>query len=60
MDVVPSPEVPQKQTITLFDANKINSNFVGQTFALQYTSQSNQTFATKPIVWNADNDVFAN
>jgi len=59
MDVVPSPEVPQKQTITLFDANEINSNFVGQTFALQYTSQSNQTFATKPIVWDADNDVFA-
>jgi hypothetical protein len=59
MDVVPSPEIPHKQTFTLFDANEINSNFVGQTFALQYTFQSNQTFATKPILWDADNDVFA-
>lgn len=59
MDVVPSPEVSQKQTITLFDMNDDNTNFIGKTFALQFTSKNNQTFATQPIAWDTDDSAFA-
>lgn len=66
MDVVPSVNVPQVQTITLFTQNNFvpaggldNDDFNGQTFALQYTSQMNQTFATQPIAWDLDTAVLA-
>ncbi len=51
MDVILSGEQPQIQTITLYDHNDLNTNFGGQTFALQFTTQRNQTFATQPIAW---------
>ena len=59
MDNIPSPEIPQKQTITLFDANEDNSNFNGQTFALQFTTKLNQTYTTQPISWNTNDLMFA-
>jgi EGF-like domain. len=59
MDNIPSPEIPQKQTITLYDANEDNSNFNGKTFALQFTTKLNQTFTTQPIAWNANDMLFA-
>ena len=52
-------EVGQTQTITLYDADLDNSNFDGQTFAMQFTSKHNETFATQPIAWNADEDILA-
>merc|ERR1712232_144157 len=45
-------EVAQVQEITLFDADLDNNNFAGKTFALQFTSKLNETFATKPIAWD--------
>lgn len=45
-------EVAQVQQITLFDADLDNNNFAGKSFALQFTSKLNETFATKPIVWD--------
>jgi hypothetical protein len=47
-------EVGQTQTITLYDADEDNNNFAGQTFAIQFTSKHNQTFATQPILWDLD------
>ena len=44
-------EVPQEQTISLFDLDDDVSNFNDQTFALQYTSKLNETFVTQPIMW---------
>ena len=52
-------EVGQTQTITLYDADLDNSNFDGQTFAMQFTSKHNETFATQPIAWNTDEDILA-
>lgn len=57
MDVIPAgygSEVDQVQTITLYDANDLNSNFAGQSFALQFTSVLNETFVTQPILWASD------
>ena len=47
-------EVPQTQTITLYDADDINANFDGQSFAIRFTSKLNETFVTKPIAWSTD------
>ncbi len=52
-------EVGQIQTITLYDADDDISNFVGQTFAMKFTSKLNETFVTQPIMWDADLDVLA-
>ena len=52
-------EVGQTQTITLYDSDLINSNFDGQTFAMQFTSKHNETFATQPIAWDTDDTVLA-
>lgn len=55
-------EVGQTQTITLYDNDVVspdNDNFDGQTFAIQFTSKHNETFATQPIAWNTDDIVFA-
>jgi hypothetical protein len=52
-------EVGQTQTITLYDADLDNSNFVGQTFAIQFTSKHNETFATQPIYWDAVDSTLA-
>jgi hypothetical protein len=54
MDVIPAgygSYIAQVQTITLYDANEVNTNFAGKSFALQYTSLLNETFATQPIMW---------
>lgn len=44
-------EVSQEQTISLFDMDNMATNFNDKTFALQYTSKLNETFATQPIKW---------
>ena len=57
MDVIPAgygSYSAQVQTITLYDANEVNGNFAGKSFALQYTSLLNETFVTQPIIWAAD------
>lgn len=61
MDHVPSPTLRQKHTITLYDSSTPmdNTNFGTQTFALQYTSQLNETFVTQPIAWNSNELTFA-
>ena len=54
MDVIPAgygSYSAQVQTITLYDANDDNTNFAGKSFALQYTTLLNETFATQPIMW---------
>jgi len=47
-------EVAQVQRITLYDNSepKDNSNFAGQTFAIRFTSKTNETFVTQPISWS--------
>ena len=60
MDVIPvgyGSEVDQVQTITLYDAYDLNSNFAGQTFALRFTSLLNETFVTQPIMWEYPDSV---
>lgn len=52
MDVILSGESPQIHKITLYDQDDDNSNFDSQTFALQFTSKKNETFATQPIAWS--------
>jgi len=55
MDVIPlahGGEVPQVQTITLYDAALNNANFAGKDFAIQFTTKLNETFVTQPISWN--------
>ena len=52
-------EVPQTQTITLYDANDVNANFDGQSFAIRFTSKLNETFVTKPIAWSTDDTTLA-
>ena len=52
-------EVAQTQTVTLYDAEDDNLNFVGKTFAMMFTSKHNETFATQPIMWDSDLDVLA-
>jgi len=56
MDVLPSGEVRQVQTITLFDAIDDNTRFGTQTFGLQFTSMLNETLVTQPIRWVVGND----
>lgn len=61
MSVAQVGDTPQTQTITLFDQLGSNTNFVnGETFALQFTTQRNETYATQPIKWiNNDDDTLA-
>lgn len=60
MSVAQLGDTPQTQTITLFDQLGVNSNFVnGETFALQFTTQRNETYATQPIKWINDDDTLA-
>ncbi len=56
-----SPATRQKQQITLIDSASPPSNagFGTQTFALQFTSQLNETFVTQPIAWNSVEATFA-
>jgi len=60
MDVIPiahGGEVPQVQTITLYDAALTNTNFAGKDFAIQFTTKLNETFATQPISWDLTDTV---
>jgi len=52
-------EYAQVQTVTLFDAALDNSNFAGQTFAMQFTSKLNETYVTQPIAWDTTDSVLA-
>ena len=52
-------EVAQVQTVTLYDADLNNANFDGKTFAMQFTSKLNETFATQPIMWDTDDAILA-
>mmetsp|Transcript_63794 Transcript_63794/g.74723 ORF Transcript_63794/g.74723 Transcript_63794/m.74723 type:complete len:386 (+) Transcript_63794:41-1198(+) len=52
-------EKAQVQKITLFDKDLANVNFAGNTFALQFTSKLNETFATQPISWSTTDATLA-
>lgn len=52
-------EVAQVQTVTLYDADLDNTNFDTKTFAIQFTSKLNETYVTKPIMWDTTDSVLA-
>lgn len=52
-------EQAQVQTVTLYDADLDNTNFAGKTFAIQFTSKLNETYATQPIMWDTTDSVLA-
>jgi hypothetical protein len=45
-------EDAQTQRITLFDDNDSLGAFASQSFAIQFTSRTNETYATQPIMWS--------
>lgn len=60
MNVIPTAfggEVPQIQTVTLYDAGLNNANFAGKDFAIQFTTKLNETFVTQPIAWDTTDTV---
>lgn len=52
-------EVAQVQSITLYDKDLINANFASKSFALQFTTKLNETFATQPIFWSTTDATIA-
>lgn len=51
-------EMPQVQTVTLYD-DIDNNNFIGKSFAIQFTSKLNETFVTQPIKWSNNDNILA-